>query len=237
MTTQVTRLAGFVVLTFTLLAAGCDSGHKAANGSPDSSQGLVIASTSNPGPGDLVVRDGADADIYFQSTGAEVTANWSIRGNLGSGPANSPQPSAAGSATLNGNSRGGGSPIETGAASGDYQWAAGSAPGLADLVPLTSAGQNTSATARGLRLPHGAQVFVSVFAVDAGGQLLMVALSDGVEVDLRSPLAGTVNDGTGYRRSTPRQNQTDFSANLYGFSDLGSGIQALRVVDRDVPRC
>jgi hypothetical protein len=69
-----------------------------------------------------------------------------------------------------------------------YEWALGSAPGLADLLPWTSVGVSTSVFNASMALPAGAVYFAAVRAVDSAG-MATVAVSDGVLVLPAPPAA------------------------------------------------
>ena len=75
------------------------------------------------------------------------------------------------------------------------EYAFGTTSGDTDLISWTNIGLDTSVTITGLDLTHDATYYGSVRASDNVGHVSVVALSDGILVDVFEPTVGIPNDG------------------------------------------
>ena len=79
-----------------------------------------------------------------------------------------------------------------------YEYSIGANPGGTDVVVWTDIGLNTSVTKTGLHLSDGSRYYVNVRAYNKVGVVSAVGSSDGIIVDLITPLAPTVTDDGAY---------------------------------------
>ncbi|XP_067663316.1 uncharacterized protein [Haliotis asinina] len=82
---------------------------------------------------------------------------------------------------------------------------------------------STSYTATGLRLRPNTVYYCSVLAYNEAG-LVSWAYSDGVQVDVKPPVTGTVKDGVDIHDMDYQSSTSEVSASWYGFSDTDSTI-------------
>ena len=99
-----------------------------------------------------------------------------------------------------------------------YEYAIGTSPGAEDLVPFTDAGLATQVTLTDLPLVNGADYYFAVRAVDSGGILGDVGVSDGIRVDFTPPAEPVVIDDGDYTTSS------DTLHVVYSSGDTESGI-------------
>uniref|UniRef100_A0ABM0M5T3 Uncharacterized protein LOC102801709 n=1 Tax=Saccoglossus kowalevskii TaxID=10224 RepID=A0ABM0M5T3_SACKO len=109
-----------------------------------------------------------------------------------------------------------------------YEWAVGSLPGFADIMPFTviNSEEGTSDENIDLELIEGHAYYVSVKAYNGAGMSTM-ATSWATIVDASPPIAGYVYDGTVSADQIDLDVQTDLSsltARWTGFSDPHTGI-------------
>ena len=101
---------------------------------------------------------------------------------------------------------------------GRYEYAIGTIPGAADLVPFTDAGPATQVVRTGLPLVNGAVYYFSVRATNTCGLVSGIGVSDGVKVDYTPPATPYVIDDGDFT------NVSDTLHFAYASGDTESGI-------------
>ncbi|XP_046571088.1 LOW QUALITY PROTEIN: uncharacterized protein LOC124279320 [Haliotis rubra] len=81
----------------------------------------------------------------------------------------------------------------------------------------------TNCTVSGLSLESGTTYYSNILAYNEAG-LVAWAFSDGVQIDVTAPVAGTVEDGDGSGDVDYQSSQTQVSASWFGFADKDSTI-------------
>jgi len=104
-----------------------------------------------------------------------------------------------------------------------YEYALGTSSGGTETVGWTACGLATSDTLTTLSLVDGATYYLSIRVTDVAGNLSSIVTGDGIMIDIISPIAGQVNDGSGDDIVYTASDNT-LSANWSGFSDAASGI-------------
>ncbi|HIB02448.1 MAG TPA: T9SS type A sorting domain-containing protein, partial [Candidatus Marinimicrobia bacterium] len=150
------------------------------------------------------VREGSAGDLSFIGTQSQMSAHW------------------------NGSDEGSGISYYEYAVDTDNTNITGS------VVAWTNAGTDTSVTITGLSLTEGTTYYVSVRAYDVVKNVSVVVTSNGVKVDITTPIAGIVVHGTDTGTHFYwTGNSSSITATWSGFSDAASGIKEYEVLLRD----
>ncbi|XP_038071216.1 uncharacterized protein LOC119740085 [Patiria miniata] len=122
-----------------------------------------------------------------------------------------------------------------------YEWAVGSHPGHADIMPFTreTSESGTSDPSQPLRLQEGHSYFITVKAVDHV-QLIRSKSFGAYVVDASPPLAGHVFDGdpsTNHRDRDFQEDRTAIEASWEGFHDPHSALVGYSWFSGTCPGC
>jgi len=110
----------------------------------------------------------------------------------------------------------------------NVQWAIGTVPGGAQILPFTNLGSNMYGDAHGLKFHHGMQVYVSVVATNPLG-LVSRFISMPIIIDHTPPVPGVVvdlaNSGSASSADVDFITEPILRASWAAFVDIESGIQ------------
>ncbi|XP_071123173.1 uncharacterized protein [Mytilus edulis] len=106
----------------------------------------------------------------------------------------------------------------------EYYVSVGTCPQCEDILTEQAVGITNEFTLKDIHLGTGLRYYTTVTACNTASMCTSVT-SDGVVIDNSPPIAGHVQDGTGFYDTQYQSMRTYISAKWYGFDDPQSGLQ------------